>query len=160
MANILGMAIERQRGEDRLQRVNRAHSALSMANQALVRATQESALLQQICQIIVDEAEYRLCWVGYAEQDAARSVRVVAQAGFDEGYLNSARITWADTERGRGPTGACIRTGETQIMKNLASDTRLCAVASGCRQAWLRIEHRDPPDVRGSSVRRLDDLLV
>ena len=31
-------------------------------------------------------------------------------------------MTWADTDRGRGPTGTCIRTGQTQIVKNTATD--------------------------------------
>ena len=125
VANVLGMAIERRRAEERLRRVNRAHRALSTSNEALVRATDESALLRQICRIIVEEAGYRLCWVGYAEQDAAQTVRPIAQAGFDEGYLKSANITWADSERGRGPTGTCIRTGQIQIAKNIATDPRL-----------------------------------
>ena len=79
----------------------------------------------RFCQIIVEEAGYRLCWVGYAEQDAARTVRPIAQAGFEEGYLKAANITWADSERGRGPTGTCIRTGQIQIAKNIATDPRL-----------------------------------
>ncbi len=116
---------ERKRAEERLQRVNRAHRALSMTNQALVRATDESTLLQKICQVIVVQAGYRMCWVGFAEQDAAKTVRSVAQAGVDEGYLKSVNITWADTERGHGPTGTCIRTGETQIARDIASDPRL-----------------------------------
>jgi PAS domain S-box-containing protein len=116
---------ERKRVEQQLRRVNRAHRALSTCNEALVRATDESALLRQICRIIVEEAGYRLCWVGYAEGDAARTVRPAAQAGFDEGYLEAAQITWADSERGRGPTGTCIRTGEIQIAKNIATDPRL-----------------------------------
>ncbi|MDR3418502.1 MAG: SpoIIE family protein phosphatase [Nevskia sp.] len=125
VANVLGMAIERRRDEERLARANRAHRALSTSNQALVRAAEESTLLRQICRIIVDQAGYRLCWVGYAEQDAARTVRPVAQAGFDEGYLELANISWADSERGRGPTGTCIRTCQTQITKNIAADPRL-----------------------------------
>jgi PAS domain S-box-containing protein len=125
VANVLGTAIARQRAEEQLRRVNRAHRALSTCNQALVRATDESALLRQICRIIVEEAGYRLCWVGYAEEDAARTVRPVAQAGFDEGYLEVAKVTWADTERGRGPMGTCIRTGEIQVVKNIATDPRL-----------------------------------
>ena len=125
VAGVLGMAIERRRAEERLRRVNRAHRALSTSNEALVRATDESALLQQICRIIVEDAGYRLCWVGYAEEDPARTVRPIAQAGFDEGYLKAAGISWGDTERGRGPTGTCIRTGEIQIVKNIATDPRL-----------------------------------
>jgi sigma-B regulation protein RsbU (phosphoserine phosphatase) len=125
VANVLGMAIERRRAEERLRRANRAHRALSTSNQALVRATEESALVRQICHIIVEEAGYQLCWVGYAEQDAARTVRPIAQAGFEEGYLKVANITWADDERGSGPTGTCIRTGQIQIAKNIATDPRL-----------------------------------
>ena len=116
---------ERKRAEDVLRRVDRARRALSSCNQALVRATNETALVQQICQIIVDEAGYRLCWVGYAEQDAARTVRPAAQAGFEEGYLEVANITWADTARGRGPTGCCIRTGQIQITKDIATDPQM-----------------------------------
>ena len=116
---------ERRRAEERLRRVNRAHRALSTCNQALVRATDEPALVEQICQIIVEEAGYRLCWVGYAEQDASKTVRPIAQAGFEEGYLKAANITWADTERGRGPTGTCIRLGQIQIAKNIATDPNM-----------------------------------
>ena len=133
-ANVVGMAIEREHGEERLRRINRAHGALSMTNQALVRITDKSALLQQICKVIIEEAEYRLCWVGYAERDAARSVRVVAQAGFDEGYLKAANITWADSVRGRGPTGTCIRTGKTQIVKSIAGDPMLAPWRSEAEQ--------------------------
>jgi PAS domain S-box-containing protein len=116
---------ERKRAEERLRRVNRAHRALSTCNQALVRATDESALLGQICRIIIEEAGYRLCWVGYAEQDSERTVRPVAQSGFDEGYLQAANISWADSEHGRGPTGTCIRTGQMQIAQNVVEDSRM-----------------------------------
>jgi len=125
IANVLGMAIDRQRHEVRLRRVNRAYRALSKGNEALVRATDEVMLLQQICQIIIDEAGYRLCWVGYAQQDAARTVRPMAHAGFEDEYLQSANITWDDTEPGQGPTGLCIRTGQIQIVKDMANDPRL-----------------------------------
>jgi PAS domain S-box-containing protein len=113
---------ERKQAEAALRRSNRAHRALSSCNQALIRTTDESAWVEHVCRIIVEEAGYRLCWVGYAEQDESRTVRPVAQAGFEEGYLRTVNITWADTERGRGPTGTCIRTGQTVVLKNLATD--------------------------------------
>ena len=113
---------ERKRAEAQLLRINRANRALSRCNEALIRATDESILLQQICDLIVEEAGYRLCWVGQAEHDEAKSVRPLAQAGFEEGYLNMLNITWADTERGRGPTGTCIRTRQPVLVKNIATD--------------------------------------
>jgi PAS domain S-box-containing protein len=122
VANVLGSAIQRQRFEQRLQRSNRALLALSNCNQALIHATDEASLLQQVCKIVVEAAGYRLCWVGYAERDETQSVRPMAQAGFEEGYLETLKITWADTERGRGPTGTSIRTGQTSVVRDIASD--------------------------------------
>jgi PAS domain S-box-containing protein len=116
---------ERKRAEKELLRLNRAYRALSRCNEALIRATDESAWLEQVCRIIVDEAGYRFCWVGRAERDDARTVTPIARAGIEDGYLAMARITWADTERGRGPTGTCIRTREVQISTDVAADPRL-----------------------------------
>ena len=113
---------ERKLAREELLRINRAHRALSRCNEALIRATDESAWLDQVCRIIVDEAGYRFCWVGRAEHDEAKTVTAVARAGFDEGYLEAVNITWTDTERGRGPTGTCIRVGQKQIVKNTATD--------------------------------------
>ena len=114
----------RRRVEEQLRRVNRARRTIAMCGQALVHAHDETALVQQVCQIIVEQAGHRLAWVGYAEQDADKTVRPVAQAGFNQGYVEMANVTWADSERGHGPTGTCIRTGETQIVNNIGADPR------------------------------------
>jgi len=116
---------ERQRAEQEIRRISRTNRALSRCNEAVIRATDEAALLEQICQIIIDEAGYRFCWVGHAEQDEAQSVWPIAQAGFEGGYLSALKVTWADTERGQGPTGACIRTRHTVLAKRLATDPRV-----------------------------------
>jgi phosphoserine phosphatase RsbU/P len=125
VANVLGSTIEHHRAEAQLWRVNQAQRVLSKCNQGLIRATEESALLQRICDLIVEEAGYRFCWVGRAENDEPKSVLPIAQAGFAAGYLDTLNITWADTEQGRGPTGTSIRTRETVVMKHFASDPRM-----------------------------------
>ncbi len=113
---------ERKWAESELRNVNRALLLTCQCNQEIVRATDESALLQAICRIAVEHGGYRLAWVGFAEQDEGRSVRPVAQAGFDEGYLDTVKITWADTERGHGPTGATIRTGKPVLARDISTD--------------------------------------
>ncbi len=113
---------ERKRAEDELRKVNRALKAISKCNQALIRAKEESELLHDMCLIIVEVGGYRLAWVGFAEQDEAKTVRPVAQVGFEEGYLDIVNITWADTEKGRGPTGKAIRTGKPCINRNLLTN--------------------------------------
>ncbi len=113
---------ERKRAENELQNINRALRLTSLCNQEMVRATDETALLQAICTIAVEHGGYRLAWVGFAEQDEAKSVRPVAHAGFDEDYPDTVNITWADTERGCGPTGTAIRTGQPVLARNIPTD--------------------------------------
>ena len=125
VANVLGSTIDRNRAEARLWRVHQAQRALSKCNEALIRATEESSLLQRICDIIIEEAGYRLCWVGRAENDEAKTVRPVAQAGLEAGYLATLNVTWEDSERGRGPTGACIRKRETVLIRHIATDPEM-----------------------------------
>ena len=92
---------ERKRAERALARSNRALKTLNRCNQALVHATDEPQLLSEICRAIVEVGSYRLAWVGYAENEADKSVRVAGQFGYEKGYLESIGITWEDTERGR-----------------------------------------------------------
>jgi len=113
---------ERKQAEQELRRLNRALRTLSECNQAVVRAKEESELLHAICQILVEEGGYRLAWVGYAEHDEAKTVRPVAQAGHEDGYLALANIEWGDTERGRGPTGTAIRTAQPYVAHNVKTD--------------------------------------
>ena len=113
---------ERRRAEQALHRLNRELRAISNCNQVLVRAEDEQALLDDICRIVCDEAGYRMAWVGYPEDDEARSIRVVARAGVDDGYLEQAGITWADTERGRGPSGTAIRSGKSACIEDFSTD--------------------------------------
>ena len=47
---------------------------------------------------------------------------VVARAGADDGYVDLAAVTWADTERGRGPAGTAIREQRTVVMRDLRAN--------------------------------------
>jgi PAS domain S-box-containing protein len=116
---------ERKRAEEALRRLNRELRAISNCNQTLLRATDEQTLLKEICRIVCEEAGYRMAWVGYAQYDEAKSVRPVAWTGAEEGYLASAGITWADTDRGRGPTGEAIRSGKSCCVQAFATDPRM-----------------------------------
>ena len=135
-AHVVALAIERHRNEQALRRLNRALLAYSGSNRALVRATGESAFLAEMCRVVVEEAGYRMAWVGLARDDAARTVEPVAQAGGEEGYLEQIEVTWGDDPRGRGPSGTAIRTGRPQVAQDILHDPafapwREAAVARG-----------------------------
>jgi signal transduction histidine kinase len=105
--------------------IARAYRFLVEVGHALRHAPGEAELAEEICRIAVEVAGYRLAWVGYRQVDALQSVRVVAHFGDESGYLERAKITWAEDERGSGPTGVALRTGKAQVAQNIASDPRL-----------------------------------
>jgi PAS domain S-box-containing protein len=97
--------------------MSRAIRTLSQGNDVLVHATDETSLLADTCQAIVATGGYLLAWVGFGEQDEARTVRAVAAAGRTE-YLSGLRVGWGDDELGRGPTGTAIRTRSVQVLND------------------------------------------
>lgn len=98
-----------------LEKSNRAYRALSSCNRLVAIASSEDQLLQEACDIVKQVCGYRLVWIGLAETDPEKTVRPVAQSGFENGYLATARITWADGEHGCGPAGLAIRTGQPVV---------------------------------------------
>ena len=113
---------ERKRVEQTLIRLNRELRAVSLCNETLVRAVDEQTLLNDICRIVCEEAGYRMAWVGFAEHDELKTVRPAAWSGFENRYLSDIHISWADTEYGRGPTGTCIRTGQSRYNQDFATN--------------------------------------
>jgi diguanylate cyclase (GGDEF)-like protein len=108
-----------------IRRLTRALRTIGACNRALLRAGDEQELLNEICHIVVEEGGYRLTWVSRAEHDEASSVVPIAQAGFDEGYVESLYVCWSDTERGRGATGTAIRTGQPSVIRNILTDPKV-----------------------------------
>jgi putative nucleotidyltransferase with HDIG domain len=119
---LLSLLEDERRSHDKLLRVIRALKTLSACNSAVVHATSEMQLLREMCEVLIRVGGYMAAWVGYAEPDAGKTVRPVAWAGLGEQYVVGLKVSWADTESGRGPTGRCIRTGQPQVSHNYAVD--------------------------------------
>ncbi len=104
----------------RVQRVTRALRTLSAGNRNLLRANDESVLLQEMCQIAVSEGGYHVAWVGYLKDDAENGLFTAAVAG-TQGNLNQ----WVEANAGKGsegPAALAIRSGATQVVQNVAYD--------------------------------------
>jgi signal transduction histidine kinase/DNA-binding response OmpR family regulator/putative methionine-R-sulfoxide reductase with GAF domain len=113
---------DRKKGEDELNQLNRTLKALSASSQALSRAGDEKEYLREICRIVQEDCGHAMVWIGFAKDDEEKSILPAAYAGFEEAYLDTLILTWADTERGRGPTGAAIRTGKNAECKDMLTD--------------------------------------
>jgi PAS domain S-box-containing protein len=113
---------ERKKREDELYKLNKTLEALSKSSQAMTRTSDEKEFLDEVCRIVVEDCGYAMVWIGYAQDDEKKSIRPVAHAGIEQGYLDTLNLSWADTERGRGPTGTAIRTGSISQCRNMQTD--------------------------------------
>jgi GAF domain-containing protein len=117
---------ENRTSEEELSRLNRTLQTLYQCNDALVHATDEQELFESVCKILVEVGGLRLAWVGRCEEDAEKTVRPVAMAGYGLDYLDKAQISWSEsTERGRGPTGVALRTGKPYWVRDNRTDPSL-----------------------------------
>ncbi|MGB9130930.1 MAG: PAS domain S-box protein [Thiobacillus sp.] len=105
-----------------LRRALRAQRTLSACNSIVVHAIQEKQLVDDMCRAVIEDGGYRLAWIGFAEHDEAKTVRPVASAGHDNGYIEALDLTWADTERGQGPAGRAVRLGMPQVAESILND--------------------------------------
>lgn len=110
---------ERKRAERELKAVNRALKTLSSCNGVLIHASDEMALLKEMCRIIVEVGEYRFAWVGYAQNDGDKTVRPMASWGDDDGYLAALPVYWSESRSDKRPASDAIRTGVVQIHQDL-----------------------------------------
>ncbi len=141
---------ERKVAEHRLHRANRTLMAIRECGEALIRERSEPRLLEEICRTIVKTGGGQLVWIGYVGQDARKTVRLMAQAGYNRGFLEQARFAWSDGPRGRGPVGAAIRANRPAVCPDTAADPgfalwRKEALKRGCRSVLalpLAVEER------------------
>ena len=109
------------RSNQEVVHLSRALLAATRCGQALLHATEEAHLMQQICSVIV-QAGYRFAWVGTAEHDEEKTVRPVAWSGHEEGVLSAIKVTWSDSALGRGAMGTAIRTGSPRVIQDVFRD--------------------------------------
>jgi PAS domain S-box-containing protein/putative nucleotidyltransferase with HDIG domain len=147
---------DRKQAEERLQRTTRALKALSACNQALVHATQEKGFLTEVCEVIVREGGYPLAWVGYAQSDRTKSIAPIASAGVEAEHPEWIGLTWGEDERGQGPGGMAIKTGEIQVAKDILQDPALAPWQEEWRRRDFKAIIALPLIVEGQAIGILD----
>jgi PAS domain S-box-containing protein len=145
---IVGVALditELKAAEVRLHRLNRALTLLSTCNRALVRATREDDLLQEICRLIVEHGDFRVAWVALIEsagdETAGQSIRVGAAAGLSADELATWVTRWADLEARVGPVAQALHTHRPAVLPAVLTGdvplscreaARVCGYAAAC----------------------------
>ncbi len=110
---------EQQRERAVLETQNWALNAYSSVLSGVLKSKTTKAAFAITCDAIVADGNYQLAWIGIAENDPEKSVRIAAAAGPALNYLAGIELSWDENSpNGTGPTGQAIRSGQIRQMRN------------------------------------------
>nr|WP_319564679.1 EAL domain-containing protein [uncultured Rhodoferax sp.] len=121
---ITALNVELERHVHELEHVSRALRTLSAGNRAMLRATDEQDLLENMCQAIVSTGGYGMAVVWYRKNDEFSSLWPMAVCGYPGGLatLRELKVSWANNEYGRGAAATAIRSGQTSVVGDILSN--------------------------------------
>ncbi len=115
----------RKQAEANLKRLARARHVMAECSRVLVHASDETAMLQEMCRVAVGSGGYKMAWVGLATGDPARPVYPAAHAGFEGDAPMTASAAWSADGRYQGFMHEVIATGNPHIARDILRDPAL-----------------------------------
>jgi len=82
--------------QEQLTSLNHAYKLTNQIRHVIIHAKTEALLLDKICQLIIQQKEFCLAWIGIKETDTQQTIRPVAQAGLNSHFLNTLTICCED----------------------------------------------------------------
>ncbi len=110
---------ERKLAEQEIMRINRFLRVLSSCNESMVHAKDEHSLYQSMCQIVIEEGEFPLAWVGILGED--QTIHIEAEYGQipKEHIDNRTNIQITSKSHACRPAIKAINSGQIQVIQNL-----------------------------------------
>ena len=113
-----------------IHRLNHALRTLSKCSVAIVHATDELMLMQEICDTIVAIGDYRVAWIGYVDGSSANEIRVIAHAGIGDGDA-SPHPTMDLSGCPESPVSQALRNRTANVARNIAWDVSFASWKAG-----------------------------
>jgi hypothetical protein len=110
---------EEYAADRKLVAVSRLYSMLSQTNEAIVRIRDVDELCAEACRVTVEFGQFVMAWIGVVDEEND-TVRPVAHAGEERGYLQEIRVNVSDADEGQGPVGTAARLGRWEFMLTIA----------------------------------------
>ncbi len=109
-------------GNDVTDRRNltQARAVISGANSAIVHATNERDLFDQVCRVVVSDVTYHLAWVGFSDPHRALGIRMVAFADHSAAYFDALELL-AGTDTFRGPLVVALESHELAVIQDIGA---------------------------------------
>lgn len=104
-----------------IQHVSRLLRAIRAVNSLVVTERDPDQLLTKACELLTTTRGYRMAWMGLID-DGGATVRPVASAGHEKGFLAAIHNIRATSEGLAGPTDRAVATGEPVVLRSLDTD--------------------------------------
>lgn len=115
---------ELEHSRESLLRANRTLRMLGSVKDVIAGVRDKQMFCDELCRTIEDIGGYPIVYLGQAENDADKTVIVLAAAGLSPDLREQLIITWQDSERGRGAAGTAVRENRTVIIHDVPNDPR------------------------------------
>jgi PAS domain S-box-containing protein len=142
---------ERNRLEERTQKLSRLYAVLSQVNQEIIRHTSRDELFREICRVTVENGRFHMAWIGILAEDSG-TVKPVAHFGHEDGYLQEISIPTGTDSSGKGPTATAIREGKLIISDDISTDPRMLPWRDRALRRGYRSSAAVPFSCRGKVV--------
>lgn len=112
-----------QRNEE-LTRLDRLNTLIRRIDGALVAADTREEIAEAVCERLAESNLYEFAWVG-DHDPVTNTVEPRAWGGVDGGYLADLSVPIDDDSVEPNPVGQAVRTGEPQVITDVATDCRV-----------------------------------
>jgi len=115
---------ERKLAEKKLNHITRMYALLSQINHAIVQIKDQDELFLKICRVAIDFGQFRMAWIGLADE-AEERLKPIVHAGHEDGYLDGIVITIDPQINEQGPSGLAFREGKIFTSTDIATDPNM-----------------------------------
>jgi len=115
----------RKQEERSLRFANRALISLQHWYRVMVGRASPEADLGRLCRILVEDAGYRMAWIGQVQEDAKQPVKRMASAGLEHADLEGMKFTLQSAKAGQKLIRTAISTGQLEVVRNILTDADL-----------------------------------
>lgn len=106
-----------------LERQIWALEAYANAARVLSVAKSVDGLAEGVSRGLTSQFPYVVAWVGIAQHDDDKSVKVIGVSGKAKAYAEGIIVSWNENDpSGKGPVGRAIRSGKTQLVNDALND--------------------------------------
>lgn len=113
---------ERRKAEESINRLNRVLLALSMCNEAVIKAKDEKELYENVCRTIVGACKYPVAFVAMKGPGGEDACLIVSKAGDDENKLCPADHEAEGPGECRPPMHRAVQEGRPVILNDIEKE--------------------------------------